>query len=75
LPLEKEAYRGYYRLWDLAEIYTLLGDKENALKQIDFILSIPGAFSVNQLKLYALFDPLRNLPGYKAIIDKYSQNN
>ena len=72
LPIEKEAYRGYYRLWDLANIYTLLGDYDNALKQIDFILSIPGAFSVNQLKLFALFDPLRNLPGYKAIIDKHS---
>jgi len=73
LPIEKEAYRGYYRLWDLADIYTLLGDYDNALKQIDFILSIPGTFSVNQLKLFAFYDPLRNLPGYKAIIDKYSQ--
>jgi hypothetical protein len=52
-----------------------LGDYDNALKQIDFILSIPGTFSVNQLKLFALFDPLRNLPGYKAIIEKYSVKN
>ncbi len=71
LPLEKEAYRGYYRQWDMAVIYTLLGDNDNALKQIDFILSIPGAFSVNELKLDPLYDSLRNLPGYKAIIDKY----
>jgi non-specific serine/threonine protein kinase len=75
LPIEKEAYRGYFRLWDLADIYTLLGDYDNALKQIDFILSIPGTFSINQLKLFALFDPLRNLPGYKAIIEKYSVKN
>ena len=72
LPLEKEAYRGFYRQWDLADIYTLIGDYNNALKQIDFILSIPGTFTINILKLDPLYDPLRNLPGYKAIIEKYS---
>ena len=71
LPLEKEAYRGYYRQWDLAIIYTLLGENDNALKQIDYILSIPGEFSVNELKLDPLYDSLRGLPGYKAIINKY----
>ncbi len=72
LPLEKEAYRGYYRQWDFAIIYTLIGDYNNALKQIDFILSIPGTFTTSILKLDPLYDPLRNLPGYKAIIEKYS---
>jgi tetratricopeptide (TPR) repeat protein len=73
MPLEKEAFRGYYRQWDMAIIYTLLGDNDDALKKIDYILSIPGAFSVNQLKLDPLYDSLRNLPGYKAIVDKYSK--
>ncbi len=72
LPLEKEAYKGYYRQWDLAKIYVLTGDYNNALKQIDFILSIPGSFSVSLLQLEPLYDPLRNLPGYKAIVQKYS---
>jgi TolB-like protein/Flp pilus assembly protein TadD len=72
LPIEKEAYRGYYRQWDMAIIYTLLGDNDDALKKIDYILSIPGAFTVNLLKLDPMYDSLRNLPGYKAIVDKYS---
>ncbi len=72
LPLEKEAYRGFYRQWDLAIIYTLISDYNNALKQIDFILSIPGTFTVGILKKDPLYDPLRKLPGYKAIIQKYS---
>ena len=74
LPIEKEAYRGYYREWDMAIIYTLLGDYDKALEKINFILSIPGAFSVNVLKLDPLYDPLRNLSEYKAIITKYSSN-
>ena len=72
LPLEKEAYRGYYRQLDMAVIYTLVDDTEKALKQIDFILSIPGSFSVSLLKLDPIFDSLRHLPGYSAIIEKYS---
>jgi len=71
LPIKKEAYRGYYREWDMVIIYTLLGDYNTALKKIDFILSIPGEFSVNQLRLDPLYDPLRNLPGYKTILAKY----
>ncbi len=73
LPLAKEAYRGYFRQLDMAIIYTIVGDKDNALKQIDFILSIPGDFSVNFLKLDPVFDSLRKLPGYKTIVDKYSK--
>jgi tetratricopeptide (TPR) repeat protein len=56
----------------LVTIYTLTGDYENALKQIDYLLSNPTGFSVNILKLNPLYDPLRNLPGYKEIIKKYS---
>jgi hypothetical protein len=52
----------------MAIIYTLLDNYEDALKKINFILSIPGTFSVNQLKLDPLYDPLRNLHGYKSII-------
>ena len=72
LPLEKEAFKGYYRQWDLAIIYTLIGEYNDALKQIDFILSIPGQFSLNQLMLDPIYDSLRKLPGFKAIIEKYS---
>lgn len=74
LPLEKEAYRGFYRQWDLAMIYILTGDFNNAFKQIDFLLSIPGSFSVEILKKDPLYDPLRDLPGYTSIIQKYSNN-
>lgn len=73
MPLEKEAYRGFYRQLDMAIIYTLTGDFNNALKQIDFLLSIPGTFTVEVLKKDPLFDALRNLAGYKAIIQKYTK--
>ena len=57
---------------NLAIVYTLAGDYENALVQIDSLLSLPSGFSINRLKLDPIYDPLRKLPGYKKIIDKYS---
>jgi eukaryotic-like serine/threonine-protein kinase len=64
-------WRKYTHSRYLAVIYTLTGDQENALKQIDFLLSNQTGFSVNILKLDPLFDPLRNLPEYRRIIEKY----
>ena len=60
---------------DELTIYTLCGDYKNALAKIDFLLSNPSGFSLNRLKLDPLFDPLKNLPGYKRIIDKYQVEN
>ena len=56
----------------LLTIYILLGENEKALKQIDFLLSNQTDFYLNKLQLDPFYDPLRNLPGYKAIIEKYS---
>ncbi len=55
----------------LSRIYTLIGDNDNAFKQIDYLLSNYTGFSINRLKHDPVYDPLRNLPGYKAIIAKY----
>ena len=71
-PKNVEILTKVYQIEYLAEIQTLLGDYDNALKQIDYLLANYTGFSVNRLKLDPLYDPLRNLSGYKAIIDKYS---
>ena len=59
----------------LTIIYILSGDYENALKQIDWMLTKHTGFSVNILKLDPFYDPLRDLPGYKNIIDKYANQS
>ena len=56
----------------LEHIYILVGNYDSALKQIDFLLSTSGGISVNRIKLDPFYDPLRNLPGYKTLIEKYS---
>ena len=71
-PKNVEKFRKVEQDHCLAKIYTLLGDNNNALKQIDYLLANYTGFSLNKLKLDPIYDPLRNLDGYKTIIDKYS---
>lgn len=70
-PFQSPVIRRYYSERDLAKIYTLTGDYDNAFKQIDSLLSKPSYFSVSRLEVDPLYDPLRNLTGYKEIIEKY----
>ena len=74
-PSWSERRINYERISYLSTIYTLTGDYDNALKQIDQLLSNPTGFSINRLKLDPLYDPLRNLQAYKKIIKKYSVEN
>ncbi len=62
-----------YKPLNMLKMYIITGDYENALKQIELSLSNQTGLSINKLKLDPLYDPLRKLPGYKTIIDKYSK--
>ncbi len=64
-------WRGEVHDFNMIKIYVLLKDYDNALLKIDSMLSGTGSLTVYKLKLDPLFDPLRNLPGYKVIIEKY----
>ena len=74
LPVEKEAWKGVYLVEDLAYIYVLLGKYPEAIAKLDYLLSIPGPLSVNILKLDPRWAPLRNMPEFKRLIEKYSNN-
>jgi tetratricopeptide (TPR) repeat protein len=70
-PVSKDAYFGHCRLQDLAQIYLMVGEYDLALDQIEYLLSIPADFSINELGLDPRFDPLRNLPRYRKLVEKY----
>lgn len=74
LPVEKEAWKGVYLVEDQAYIYALLGKYPEAIAKLDYLLSIPGPLSVNILKLDPRWEPLRNMPEYLRMIEKYSNN-
>jgi len=74
MPIEKEAYRGYYRLMELAEIYVMVGEYQRAIDQLDYLLSVPGELSPALIQLEKRWQPLWDLPEFRVLIDKYSEN-
>jgi len=74
LPVEKEAWKGVFLVEDLAHTYVLLGKYPEALKQIEYLLSIPGNLSTKILEIDPIWAPLKNLPDYKKVIEKYTVN-
>jgi serine/threonine-protein kinase len=69
LPVSKEALQGFYRAKDLARIYVMVGEFDAAIDQLKFLLSIPGEMSIPLLKLDPTWDPLRDHPRFKKLIE------
>jgi len=72
LPASKEAYRGVFLVEDLAHIYVMAGKYDDAIRQIKFLLSIPGFLSVKILEMDPRWEPLRNQPEFKKVMENYS---
>ena len=68
LPISKEAYQGYYRVLDLARIYTMVGDYEAAIDRLDYLLSIPGHLTTTWLRVDPTWDPLRGHPRFQRLL-------
>ena len=71
LPVSREFWRGTVRMKDLAQVYVMVGEYEKALDQIEYLLSIPGELSVPLLKLDPVWAPLRFLPRFQKLAEKY----
>jgi tetratricopeptide (TPR) repeat protein len=72
LPVSKEAYRGAFLVEDLAQIYVMVGKYDEAIKQIKYLLSIPGFLSTKILELDPRWAPLKKQPEFKKMIESYS---
>lgn len=74
VPLSTDKFMGPSFVIDLSEIYTTIGEYDQAFNQIEILLSNPAWFSIKVLMVDPVFDPLRSHPRYKQIIDKYSKS-
>jgi serine/threonine-protein kinase len=71
LPESKDSFDGPAITKTAAEIHAIFGDAANAVAVLDRLLQRPGSVTVATLKLDPIWDPIRNDPAFKALIDKY----
>jgi serine/threonine protein kinase/tetratricopeptide (TPR) repeat protein len=74
LPVSKDALDGTKPVRELAYIYTLVGEQEAAIDQIEYLLSIPSILAVGELRVHHGWDPLRDHPRFQALLEKYDTN-
>src|SRR5947207_7106415 len=72
LPESKDALGGPEIAAGAAEVHTILGDNGRAIEILDGLLSRPSAVTVQTLRINPIWDPLRNDPGFQALLSKYA---
>jgi hypothetical protein len=71
MPVSKEAWRATYRFEDMARICLMVGEYEEAIKKLDFLLSVPAEVSIAGLMNDPTWAPLRTHPDFQELIRKY----
>jgi len=71
-PVSKDAVGSHGFVYNLALIYTLVGQYEDALSQLEYLFSIPAGdiISVPTLRLDSDWDPLRENPRFKRLVEE-----
>jgi hypothetical protein len=69
MPRSRDQFNGAYFQLLLARIYILLGEPDKALDQLEPLLRIPYYLSPGWLRIDPMFDPLRNNPRFKKLVE------
>jgi tetratricopeptide (TPR) repeat protein len=68
MPVEKEAYRGAYRLEDLARICAAVGERDRAVEILTRLMSMPTDLAGPALAIDPAWGPLRGHPGFERVV-------
>ncbi|MEE4270748.1 MAG: tetratricopeptide repeat protein [Thermoanaerobaculales bacterium] len=74
MPISKDAILGQQQEIELAKIYTRIGEFDKAINMIEELLSIPSEISVPLLRLDPVWDPLRDHPRFKALLEEHGED-
>jgi tetratricopeptide (TPR) repeat protein len=68
-PISRNAFAGPYNVQQLARIYTLVGEPEKAIDQLESLVKIQYFVSPGRLKVDPTFDPIRKNPRFERLVD------
>jgi TolB-like protein/Flp pilus assembly protein TadD len=71
-PISKDAVGGLAYILHLTTIYTIIGEYEDAISQLELLLSVPAGDSVTVplLKIDPTWDPLRKQPRFQRLLQE-----
>jgi TolB-like protein/Flp pilus assembly protein TadD len=69
MPPEKEAWRGSWRVFQLARIEAMVGETNAAIENLEYLLSIPFDLTVAELRIDPAWDSLRSDPRFEALVE------
>jgi TolB-like protein/Flp pilus assembly protein TadD len=70
MPVAKEAYRGALRVEEMARIYAMIGEREAAVGQLEYLMSIPLDLAAPGLRLDPTWDSLRDHPRFQKLVGR-----
>jgi serine/threonine protein kinase/tetratricopeptide (TPR) repeat protein len=70
-PVSKDAWRAMSRIEDLALVLTMLGEQNEAIERLDFLLSGSGEISTHMLRLDPRWQALASNPRFQALLTKH----
>ncbi len=69
MPISRDGYFGPYVQLQLVRIYTLVGEPEKAMDQLEPLLKVPFYLSPGWLRIDPTFDPLRTNPRFIKLLE------
>ena len=69
LPITKDGWIGTFRIEDLARIYTMVGEYDLAIEQLEYLMGIPGEISISLLQIDPAWKPLHNYPRFQKLLE------
>jgi len=76
MNISVDAFRGVFRELDMAQILVMIGEYDEAITKLEFLLMQNSYISVELLKKDPFWDPLMDIEAFKTLIDnpKYQIN-
>jgi len=76
-PISKDAVHGPGYVMSLVRILIVLGEFDDAIDKLEFLMSIPAGqdVSIASLRAHPDFDPLRDHPRFRRLLEKYSNED
>ena len=68
ISVAKDAWRGPFRVEDLARIYVMVDEYDAAIDQLEYLLSIPSIISIPLLNSDPTWAPLRDHPRFQKLL-------